>query len=79
MGKICVYNWTDITVDMGIDNIVHNDREPRHEMIFNAWIKYCESEILIKLDQDNEQHLLHKYKNIRFLDVEQFLIDHETL
>ena len=25
MGTICVYNWTYMMVDMGHDNIVHND------------------------------------------------------
>ena len=26
IGIRCVYNWTDMMVDMGIDNIVHDDR-----------------------------------------------------
>ena len=39
MGTRCVYNWTDMMVDMGLDKIVHNDREPRHARILNAWIK----------------------------------------
>ena len=39
MGTRCVYNWTYMMVDMGLDNIVHNDREPRHARIFNAWIE----------------------------------------
>ena len=55
-------------VDMGLDNIVQNDREPRHARIFNAWIKDWESCILITRDQENEQRLLQEYKNIRFLD-----------
>ena len=70
MGTICVYNWTDMMVDMGLDNIVHNDRETSHARIFNAWIEDWESYILRIQDQDNEQRLLHKYKNIRFLDDE---------
>ena len=57
-------------VDMGLDNIVHNDREPRHARILNAWIKDWESDILRTLDQENEKWLLHKYKNIRFFDDE---------
>ena len=57
--------------DMGLDNIVHNNaREPRHAMIFNSWINDCESDALRTRDQENEQHLLQKYKNIRFLDDE---------
>ena len=39
METICVYNWTDMMVDMDIDNIVHNDKKPLHAMIFNAWIE----------------------------------------
>ena len=39
MGKICIYNWTDMMVDMGLDNIVHNDRETRHARIFNSLIE----------------------------------------
>ena len=39
MGTICVYNWTDIMVDMGLDNIVQNDRAPRHARIFKVWIE----------------------------------------
>ena len=35
IGIRCVYNWTDMMVDMGIDNIVHDDRQPRHASIFN--------------------------------------------
>ena len=38
MGERCVYNCTNMMVDMGLDNIVHNDREPLHARIFNAWI-----------------------------------------
>ena len=26
-------------VDMGVDNIVHNDMDPRHDRILNTWIK----------------------------------------
>ena len=58
-------------VDMGLDNIVHNDREPCHARISNACIEDCESDILRTRHQDNEQRLLHKYKNIRFLDDEE--------
>ena len=32
MGTRCVYNWTNMIVDMGLDNTVHNDGEPRHEI-----------------------------------------------
>ena len=47
MGKLFVYNWSEMMVDMGIDNIVHNDRDSRHDRIFNAWINDWESVILI--------------------------------
>ena len=70
MGKQCVYSWTDMMVDMGIDNIVNNDREPCNERIFNAWIKDSESDILKTLYQENDQRLLQRYNNIRFLDDE---------
>ena len=55
-------------VDMFLYNIVHNDREPRHSRMFNSWIEDWESDILRTQDQGNDQSLLHKYKNIRFLD-----------
>ena len=55
---------------MGLDNVVYRDRELLHDRIFNAWIDYWESEILITKYQENEQCLLQKYKNIRFLDDE---------
>ena len=57
-------------VDMGLDNIVNHDREPRNARIFNARIKDWESNIPRTQDHDNEQRLPHKYKNIRFLDDE---------
>ena len=57
-------------VDMGLNSIVNNYREPQNDRIINAWIKDWESDILITLEQGNEQHLLHKYKNIRFFDDE---------
>ena len=57
-------------VDMGLDNIVHNDRHSLHSGIFNVWIKDLESDILITRDQENEQCLMQKYKNIRFFDDE---------
>ena len=57
-------------VDMGLDKIAHHDRELLHASIFNAWIKDWESDILITRNQEDEQRLLHKYKNIRFLDDE---------
>ena len=57
-------------VYMVIDNIVHNDRNPLHDRIFNAWINYWESDILRTRDQENEKRRLQKYKNIRFLDDE---------
>ena len=75
---ICVYNWTNMMVVMGLDKIVHNDRETYHDSILNAWIKDWESDILRKLYQENEQQLLQKYKNIRFLDDEDnqtYIID----
>ena len=55
-------------VDMGCDSIVRNDWETHHVRIFNAWIEDWESEILNTRYQDNEQRLLQKYKNTRFLD-----------
>ena len=70
MGTRRVYNCTDMMVDTGLDNIVHNDREPRHARILNAWTEDWESDIPRTRDQENEQCLLHKYKNIRFLDDE---------
>ena len=57
-------------VDTGLDNIVHNDREPRHSRIFNDCINDWESDILRTRDQENEKRLLQKYKSIRFLDDE---------
>ena len=36
MGTRFVYNWTDMMVGMGLDKIVHHDREPRHASIFNS-------------------------------------------
>ena len=68
IGKICIYNWTGIMVDMGLYKILHDGREPRHARIFNSWIKDWDSEILRTRHQENDQHLLQKYKNIRFLD-----------
>ena len=70
MGNRCVYDWTSIMVDMGLDPSVHNDREPHHARIFNAWIEDWESDILITRYQENEQRLLQKYKNIGFFDDE---------
>ena len=70
MGTRCVYNWTDMMVGMGLGNIVHNDREPRHARIFNAWIEDQESDILRTQYQENEQRLLQKQNNIRFRDYE---------
>ena len=58
-------------VDMGIDNIVNHDRDIFHARILIAWNDYWESDILIKRDQENEQLLLKKYKNLRFLDDEE--------
>ena len=71
VGTSCVYNWTYMMVDMGIDNIVHNDKEPVQAKIFNAWIQYWESNILITRDQENELQLFQKYKKIRFFDDEE--------
>ena len=70
IGKICIYNWTGIMVDMGLYKILHHGREPRHARIFNSWIKDWVSDILRTKDQDNDQQLMHKYMNIRFLDDE---------
>ena len=39
MGTICVYNWTDMMVEMGLDKILHHDKEILHVRIFNAWIE----------------------------------------
>ena len=82
MGTRCVYNWTNMMVGMGLDNILHNDREPCHARIFNAWIEDWESDILRTWYQEIEQRLLQKYKNIRFLDDEDnqtYIIDPENL
>ena len=68
MGKICVYNWTNKIFDMGLDKILHYDREPHHTRIYNAWIEDWESDILRTPYQENDQRLLKKYKNIRLLD-----------
>ena len=57
-------------VYMSLDNILHHDRQPFHARIFNASIKDWESDILRTQDQENEQPLLQKYKNIRLLDDE---------
>ena len=71
MGTRCVYNWTNIMVDMGLDDNVHNDRAPRHSRIFNAWIEDWESNIPRTQDQKNAQCHLQKYKNIRFFGDEE--------
>ena len=55
---------------MVIGNIVHHDRDLLHARIFNAWVEYWDSNILRTQYQENEQQLLHKYKNIRFLEDE---------
>ena len=55
-------------VEMVLDNIVHKDSEPRHARIFHSWIKDWVSDILRTQDQENEQRLMQKYKNIMFLD-----------
>ena len=57
-------------VEMGLDNVVHHDREPRHARIFNAYIKDWESNIMRTQDQENKQRLIQKYNNLRFLDDE---------
>ena len=82
MGTICVYKWIDMMTGMDLDKIVHNDREPRHARILNAWIEDWESYILRTQDQENGQCLLKKYKNIRFLDDEDnqtYMIAQENL
>ena len=60
MGTRCVYNWTNMMVDMGLYNIMHNDREPLHDSIFNAWIEDWESDIMRTRDQENNQHIMNK-------------------
>ena len=55
-------------VDMGLDDVFHHDIDIRYTRIFNAWIKDWESNILITRAQENEQRLLNKFNNIRFLD-----------
>ena len=69
-------------VDMGLDNIENNDRDTLHASIFNAWIKDWDSGIIRMRDQENEQRLLQKYKNLRFLDEEEnqtYIIEPENL
>ena len=39
MVTMCVYNWTGMMVDIGLDNIVHNNREPHHVSILDSWIE----------------------------------------
>ena len=68
MGTGCVYNWTNIMVDMSIDKILHNDREPFHDRIFNVWVKDWYSDTLRTRCKENDQRLLQKYRNIRLLD-----------
>ena len=53
MGTRCVYNWNNIMIDMGLENIVHHDRYPHHDKILNAWIKDWDSDIPRTRDQDN--------------------------
>ena len=53
MGTRCVYNWTNMMVEMGLDNIVHHDRELCHDRIFNTWIKDWESDTLRVQYQEN--------------------------
>ena len=66
----CVYNWTDMMVDMGLDKIVHHDTDHCNARIFYAWIKNLESDILRTRYKENEQCLLQKCRNLRFLDDE---------
>ena len=58
MGTRCFYNWTDMMVEMGLDNIVHNDRDPCYARVFNSWIKDWESDIMRTRYQENEKRLL---------------------
>ena len=51
----CVYNWTDMMVDMSRDNILHHDRYIIRVRTLNACIRYWESDILRTLDQENDQ------------------------
>ena len=46
VGTRCVYNWTNMMVDIFIVNIVHHDRELFHDKIFNSWIEDWGSDIL---------------------------------
>ena len=57
-------------VTMGIDNIMYHDMELHHARILNSWIEDWESGILVIQYQDNEQCLMKKYKNLRFIDDE---------
>ena len=34
-GTICVYNWTNVIFDMGLDKILRHYRDPCHARIFN--------------------------------------------
>ena len=70
MGTRSVYNSNGMMFDMGLNNIVHHDREPGNARIFNTWIEDWEPDIPRTRDQENEQRLIHKYKNIMFLDDE---------
>ena len=82
MGTISFYNWINVLVYMGLDNIVHHDRDHFHYSISNACIEDWESDILRTQDQENEQRLLQKYNNIRFLDDgdnKTYIIDPESL
>ena len=58
MGTRCLYKWTNMMSDMGLDNIVHNYRELLHFRISNAWINNWESYILRTLDRENEKRIL---------------------
>ena len=58
-------------VDMGLDNIVYNDGAPLRSKIFNAWIEDWESDILRTWGQNNDQSFLHKFKIMRFIDVQE--------
>ena len=56
-GRKCVYNCTYMMVNMGLDKILHNDREPQYARTFHAWTEDWESDILRIRDQENEQRL----------------------
>ena len=45
-GEKCVYNCTNMMVEIGLDIIVHHAGQNHHSRVFNAWIQDWESDIL---------------------------------